>query len=65
MYNLKFKKQGEKGYWYTSITGKEIEDAIKEVEEFIWKRGDIIEAHIEEKIYKTKKVWSYKQEENK
>lgn len=63
MYNLKFKKQGEKGYWHMSITAPEIEDAIKEVEEFIWKRGDIIEAHIEEIIHKTKKVWSYKQEE--
>lgn len=63
MYNLKFKKQGEKGYWNMSITATEKEDAIKEVEDFIWKRGDIVEAHIEEIIYKTKKVWSYKEEQ--
>lgn len=60
MYNLKFKKKGERGYWNMSITATEKEDAIKEAEEFIWKRGDIVEAHIEEIIYKTKKVWSYK-----
>jgi hypothetical protein len=61
-YNLKFKKNGEKGYWNISITATEIEEAIKEARNFIWKRGDIKKAYLEEIIYETKKVWGYETE---
>lgn len=61
-YNLKFKKKGEKGYWNISIKATKEEDAIKEAEEFIWKKGYIAEGYIEEIIHKAREVWSYKED---
>ena len=62
MYNLKFKKKGEKGYWNISITATKEEDAINEARFFLWKREDIEKAYIEEIIHKTKKIWGYETE---
>lgn len=62
-YNLRFKKQGEQGYWHTSIYGETIEDAIENSRELISSRPYKIEkAYLEEIIYKTKKIWEWESE---
>lgn len=61
-YNLKFKKKGERGYWNISITAEEEKEAIEEARDFIWRRGNIEKAYLEEIIHKTKKVWGYETE---
>ena len=55
-YNLKFRHKGEKGYWYTTIKGDSVEEAIKEAEYFILKDKKIEKAILGEIVYKTKKI---------
>ena len=57
-YNLKFKYEGERGYWNTVIYADNDESAICQSREFIKNNNKKIEKFIlEKKYYKTKVIY--------
>lgn len=59
-YNLKFKKKGERGYWYTSVNADNEEDAIKKAKEFLKDNDNVEKVVLEQLRYSSKKIWEGK-----
>lgn len=61
-YRLKFKNKEENRFLYLPIESTEIKEAIVEAIDFIWAKGNIAEAYVEEIINEKKEVWSYRED---